>query len=149
MFSPIVLFPNLSRLEYPRCWVSRGPYRRVEFKTVRVIAAILFAGFSLGGRWIQLHPERIVTKGQFVGPDTRGARLFRAQMAILGTFVVFGGTTAAVFSLLSLVIPASVRFEVIAELIGGVAGVFAAIRVRKEARTRPQYVSTSPYGWWP
>jgi hypothetical protein len=76
---------------------------------VPIVAASLFALFALAGRWIQLHPERMVPKGQFVGPNTRGARFFRAQMAILGTFVVFGGTTAAVFSLLSLLRSTSVR----------------------------------------
>ena len=116
---------------------------------VPVIATIFFAAFALGGRWIQLHPERTVPKGQFVGPNTRGARMFRAQMAILGTFMVFGGTTAAVFSLLSLITGASVRLELLAKLIGVVAGVLAAIRVRREVRIRPEYVSSSPYGWWP
>jgi hypothetical protein len=116
---------------------------------VPIVATILFAVFALGGRWIQLHPERTVPKGQFVGPNTLGARLFRAQIAILGIFMVFGGTTAAVFSLLSLLTPASARLELLAELIGVAAGVLAAIRVRMEARTRPEYVSSSPYGWWP
>jgi cytochrome c biogenesis protein CcdA len=116
---------------------------------VPVVAAILFAVFALGGRWIQLHPERTVPKGHFVGPNTRGARLFRAQVAILGTLMVFGGTAATVFSLLSLLTSASVRLELFAKLIALVAGVLAAIRVRREVRTRPQYVSSSPYGWWP
>ena len=114
-----------------------------------VLAPILFAVFALGGRWIQLYPERTVPKGQFIGPNTFGARFFRAQMAILGTFMVFAGTTAVVFSLLSLLTSASVRLELLAKLIGVVAGVLAAIYVRKEARTRPDYVSSSPYGWWP
>jgi hypothetical protein len=116
---------------------------------VPVLATILFAVFAFGGRWIQLHPERTVPKGQFVGPNTLGARLFRAQIAILGTFVVFAGTTAAVFSLLSLLTTPSVRLEPMAKLVGVVAGAIAAIYVRKEARTRPEYVSSSPYGWWP
>ncbi|MGA8867113.1 MAG: hypothetical protein WB510_09100 [Candidatus Sulfotelmatobacter sp.] len=116
---------------------------------VPVVAAILFAVFAFVGRWIQLHPERTVPKGQFVGPNTFGARLFRGQMAILGTFMVFGGSTAAVFSIFSLLTFGSVRFEVFAKLIGVIAGVLAAIRVRKEAQSRPEYVSSSPYGWWP
>jgi hypothetical protein len=116
---------------------------------VPVLASILFAVFALGGRWIQLHPERTVPKGQFVGPNTLGARLFRAQMAILGTFMVFGGSTAAVFSLLSLLTSASLRLELAAKLIGVIVGVLAAIRVRREVRTQAEYVSSSPYGWWP
>lgn len=89
-------------------------------------------------------------KGQFVGPNTLGARLFRTQMAILGTFMVFGGTTAApVFSLLSLFTPASARLKLVAKMIGVILGVFAAIRVRREARNRPAYVGTTPHVSWP
>src|ERR1700739_97089 len=116
---------------------------------VPIVAAVLFAVFALGGRWIQLHPERTVPKGQFAGPNTLGARLFRAQVAILGTFMVFSGTTAAVFSLLSLLSSALLRLELVVKLIGVVAGILAATRARMEARTRPEYVSTNPYGWWP
>jgi hypothetical protein len=39
--------------------------------------------------------------------------------------------------------------ELLAKLIGAVAGVPAAIYVRREARTRPEYVSNTLYGWWP
>ena len=61
--------------------------------------------------------------------------------------MVFGGTGAAVFSLLPLLITSgSGRFELAARMIGVVARVLAAIRVRKEARTRPEYVSSSPTG---
>jgi hypothetical protein len=116
---------------------------------VPVLAAVLSASFAFVGRWIHLHPERTVPKGHFVGPNTLGARLFRIQMAILGTFMVFGGTTGAVFSLLSLLTFGSVRLELSAKLIGVVAGILAAVWVRKEARRRPEYVSNSPYGWWP
>lgn len=135
------MFRQLSYFRTPKC--------RGRIQSMPVLAAILFAVFAFGGRWIQLHPERTVPKGQFVGPDTFGARFFRAQMAVLGTFMVFDGTTAVVFSLLSLLTAASVRLELLAKLIGVVAGVLAAIYVRKEARTRPAYVSSSPYGWWP
>jgi hypothetical protein len=116
---------------------------------VLVLAAVFFALFALGGRWIQLHPERVVPKGQFVGPNTAGARLFRLQIALLGTFIVFGGTAASVSSLLSLVTFGSVPMELTAKLIGVVAGVLAAVHVRKEVKGQPEYVSTSPYGWWP
>lgn len=114
-----------------------------------VVAPILLALFALGGRWTQLHPERVVPKGQFIGPNSPGARLFRVQVAFVGTFMVFGGTAGAIFSLLSLLTLRSALLQVLAKLIGVAAGVLAAIHVRKEARTRPEYVSNSPYGWWP
>jgi len=116
---------------------------------VPALAAIFSALFAFVGRWIQLYPERTVPKGQFVGPNTLGARLFRIQMAILGTFMVFGGTTGAVFSVLSLLTFSSVRLEVSAKLVGVVAGIIAAAWVRKEARNHPEHVSSGPYGWWP
>ena len=114
-----------------------------------LLTALLAALFGLVGRWIQLHPERIVPKGQFVGRDSFGARLFRAQVVLVGTFMVFGGTFGVVFSALSRLTFRSAILQVLAQLICLVVGVLAAIRVRKEARSRPEYVSSSPYGWWP
>jgi len=114
-----------------------------------VIAALVFAAFAIAGRWVQLHPERVVPKGHFVGPDTRGARLFRAQMAVFGTFAVFGGTWFAIYSLLSLLTFGSVVLDGVAKLVGLALGLFLAVRVRREVKARPAYVSDSPYGWWP
>lgn len=89
-------------------------------------------------------------KGQFVGPNTLGARLFRTQMAILGTFMVFGGTTAApVFSLLSLFTAASARLKLVAKMIGVILGVFAAIRVRREVETGLRMSALPPHVLWP
>jgi len=67
-----------------------------------LLSVLIAALFGLVGRWIQLHPERIVPKGQFVGRDSSGARLFRAQVILVGSFTVFGGTFVVVSSLLSL-----------------------------------------------
>ena len=39
--------------------------------------------------------------------------------------------------------------QLLTRLIGVVVGVVAAIRVRKETRSPPEYISSSPYGWWP
>ena len=116
---------------------------------VLIVGPILLALFALGGRWIQLHPERVVPKGQFVGPNSPGARLFRVQIVLVGGFMVFGGTAGVIFSLLSLLTFGSAPLQLPAKLVGVVAGVLAGIYVRKEARTRPEYVSSSPYGWWP
>lgn len=96
------------------------------------VAALLSAVIALGGRWVQLYPERVVPKGHFTGPNTRGARLFRIQIAILGTFAVFAGTCSAVFSLLSLLIFGSESLGWIAQLMGVVAGILVALRVRRE-----------------
>jgi hypothetical protein len=104
---------------------------------------------SLGGRWVQLYPERLVPKGHFVGPDTRGARFYRTQMAFLGTFMVVAGTCGAVLSLISLLRLAPGLVTFIATLVGLAAGIAAAAHVRREAKTRPPYISNNPYGWWP
>ena len=119
----------------------------------QILSALLFAFFAalfgLVGRWIQLHPERIVPKGQFVGRDSAGARLFRAQVVLVGSFMVFAGTFGLVSFLLSILTFRSAVSQLLARLTGLIVGIVAAIRVRKEARSRPEYVSSSPYGWWP
>ena len=114
-----------------------------------ILSVPIAALFGLLGRWIQLHPERIVPKGQFVGRDSSGARLFRAQVVLVGTLMVFGGTFGVIVSLLSLLTFRSLVLQLLARLIGLVVGVLAAICVRKEVRSRPEYDSDSPYGWWP
>jgi membrane associated rhomboid family serine protease len=116
---------------------------------MRVVAPLIYAAFAIGGRWIQLCPERVVPKGYFTGANTTGARFFRVQIAILGTFAVFAGTWLAVFSLLSLLTFGSSSLGWIAQLMGIVAGIVVAVLVRKEAKTQPPYISKSPYGWWP
>jgi len=108
----------------------------------------MLAAFALAGRWIQLYPERVVPKGQFIGTDSRGARLYRIQIAVLGTCIVFGGTWFAISSLF-LLSSGSALVVWIGHLMGIVAGIFAAAHVRREAKARPPHVSNSPYGWWP
>jgi membrane associated rhomboid family serine protease len=116
---------------------------------MQVIGLSVSVVFALGGRWIQPFPERLVPKGQFVGADSRGARFYRVQTASLGTFMVFAGTWGAIFSLVSLLGNGSALLAWIGHLLGVAAGIFAAARVRGEAKLRPPYVSNSPYGWWP
>ena len=67
-----------------------------------IVVSLLSAAFALLGRWIQLHREKIVPTGHFMGPDTLGARLFRVQIAVIGTIAVFGGTYGALYGLLQL-----------------------------------------------
>jgi hypothetical protein len=120
----------------------------MPFTTI-LIGVPLFAAFAFFGRWIQLHPEKVTPKGVFMGPQTFGARLFRAQVKFVGTFAVFGGTWCAVFALLSKLAVASLILGWIAQLVGLCAGAYAAMHVRRQVRARPEYVSSNPHGWWP
>ena len=113
---------------------------------MQVIGVLISIIFALGGRWIQLYPERLVPKGQFIGPDSIGARFCRAQAAVLGTFMVLAGTWFAISSLASLLSFGSALVFWIGHLVGVAAGVIATTHVRKEAKARPPYVSNSPYG---
>lgn len=123
--------------------------RMFAFNMPDLIGIVLAIGFALGGRWIQLYPERVVPKGHFVGPTTLGARLFRAQMAVLGGFMVLGGTCMALSSALSLISFGSSIVVWIGRVVAVAAGVAAVIYVRREVNARPPYVSNTPYGWWP
>jgi hypothetical protein len=116
---------------------------------MQVIGVFISVFFAFGGRWILLHPERLVSKGQFTGPDSPGARLYRIQALVVGTGMVFGGTSMAVSSLASLLSFGSAVMLWMGSLLGIAAGVIAAMHVHKEAKARPPYVSNSPYGWWP
>jgi hypothetical protein len=113
------------------------------------VGEIALIAFAFAGRWIQLHPERLVSKGQFLGQNTIGARLFRIQAAILGALMVFGGTTAAVRAVVSPLTHGSAALEWTANLIGVLAGVLAVAYVRREVKSRPPYFSNTPFGWWP
>lgn len=101
--------------------------------------------FAFFGRWLQLHPEKIVPKGWFAGPNTFLARMFRVQVAFVGTFAVFGGTSGAVFGVLSAFTFNSIVLGWTAQVIGLSVGIYAAIRVRKQVRVRPES-GTSIYG---
>lgn len=122
-----------------------------------IVGILLSPAFALVGRWIQLHPEKIVHHGQFMGPDTIGARLFRVHVAVIGTIAVFGGTCGTVLGFLilnfmdvpavdwmmGLAIKWMMRLAIIA------VGIAAAVYVRREAKARPLHKSNSPYGRWP
>ncbi len=116
---------------------------------MQIVVCLLSAAFALFGRWIQLHPEKIVPTGQFMGPDTIGARLFRVQVAVVGTIAVFGGTYGALHSLLQFTAFGSVVLDWIMVLVAAATGIVAAVYVRREANARPMHKSNSPYGWWP
>lgn len=134
---------NISGVSLEHMNIERGG----ELPTaIQIVMGIVFA---LLGRWVQLHPERVVPKGHFVGPNTFGARLFRAQTVVIGGFAVFGGTWIAVSKLLTLVSFDLSILAWIAQFIGVAAGAAAVSYVRKEVKKQPPYVSNTPYGWWP
>jgi hypothetical protein len=114
-----------------------------------IVISLLWAAFALFGRWLQLHPEKLVPSGQFMGPDTTGARLFRAQIAIIGTIAVFGGTCGAFHELLRFAAFGSVVLRWMMVLAAAATGIVAAVYVRREANARPMHKSNNPYGWWP
>jgi hypothetical protein len=100
---------------------------------MQIVASLLSAAFALFGRWIQLHPEKIVPTGHFTRPDTLGARLFRVQVALIGTIAVFGGTYGALHALLQFATFGSVVLAWIMVLTAVATGIVAAIYVRREA----------------
>lgn len=110
-----------------------------------LIGVPFMVAFAFFGRWLQLHTERIVSKGCFAGPNTFLARMFRVQVAFVGTFAVFGGTWGAVFGVLSAFTFNSIVLGWTAQVIGLSVGIYAAIRVRKQVRVRPES-GTSIYG---
>jgi hypothetical protein len=104
-------------------WTAKRRMEDAVTPAMSVIVGILISvAFTLGGRWVQLHPERVVPKGWFVGPNTFGARLFRGRMAVLGTFAVFVATWIAISSILSLFAFSSVILWWEAQLLSAAAG---------------------------
>jgi hypothetical protein len=116
---------------------------------MEIVTSLFSAAFALFGRWVQLHPEKIVPTGHFIGPDTLGARLFRLQVAVMGTIAVFGGTYGALHGLLQFINVGSVVLSWMMTTAAAATGLVAAVYVRREANARPMHKSTSPYGWWP
>ena len=114
-----------------------------------VIQVALSATFAVLGRWVQLHPERVFPKGNFVAVNSWGAKLARAQVAIFGTLAVFIGTAGTLWKLTGSCPLHSATAEVIILVIDVAEGLIAAIYVRKEVRASPPYQSTDPQGWWP
>ena len=113
---------------------------------MQVIVSLLSAAFALLGRWIQLNPDRIIPAGQFTSGDTLGGRLFRAQLAVLGTIAVSGGTYLALHGFLQFATFGSVALDWITTLIAIASAIVAAVRVRSEASARATYKSKSPNG---
>jgi hypothetical protein len=109
-----------------------------------VVPSAIFAG---AGWWVQLHPEKIFGEGHFI--TEKSWRRFLELVAFLGTFMVFAGTMGTVSSLLALLTFHVAWLEWVARLLALVAGVAAAVYVRREVKAKPPHVSKNPYGWWP
>jgi hypothetical protein len=112
-----------------------------------IVAQILLSvAAALIGRWLQLNPEKIVPQGFFLSEKAFSARLFRLQIAVLGSFFVFGGACGAVMGVLQAL---TFRFGTPETIVSCVAGVFAAVFVRREVKSRVRNKNRSAFGWWP
>jgi hypothetical protein len=114
-----------------------------------LVGILISAGIAFLGRWLQLNPRKIMLRGQFVAENSFGARLFRLVVACVGSLLVFGGTVAAMSTLLSPLPFNSTLLLDIATIFCGVCGVAAAIYVRTEVKSRPVLPHYHPFGWWP
>jgi hypothetical protein len=98
-----------------------------------ILIILLSSAAALLGRWIQLHPEKVLPQGHFA-EDSVTARIYRVQIACMGSFAVFAGTWSAVLNLCTLLIHRLPLTRRGALLAGAVLGVAAVIYVRSEAR---------------
>jgi len=121
----------------------------MEDAIMTVISVLMSAAFAAAGRWIQLKPHRVVPTGHFIGANTFGAQLFRVQMAVMGIFMVFAGSFGTMFFVLGALSFGSIILGWVGMLIAIVAGIVAAVYVRREVKKHPVHVSESPLGWWP
>jgi membrane protein implicated in regulation of membrane protease activity len=116
---------------------------------MNIIALLMFVALALGGRWMQLHPEKIVPKGWLVSEKSFGAKLLHAEATVIGGFAVFLGTTFGLSTVLQLLTFGHAVLRFLTWCVAITIGVFAARYVRKEVRNQPPYNSMTPYGWWP
>jgi hypothetical protein len=113
-----------------------------------VLTILLSSAAALLGRWIQLHPEKILPKGHFEA-DSTTARIYRVQIAVMGSFAVFAGTWSVVLNILALLIhrlPVTRRAALFA---GAALGIAAVIYVRREVRARQRLQPPSTNRSWP
>lgn len=62
-----------------------------------IMTILLSSAAALLGRWLQLHPEKILPPGHFAEGSTT-ARIYRVQIACMGSFAVLAGTWSAVLN---------------------------------------------------
>lgn len=114
-----------------------------------VIQVLLCAGFAAVGRWMQLHQEKVFPKGHFVAVDSWGAKLGRAQVALVGSFAVFAGTTGTLLAFFRIIPSKSNVVTIIGFVLAVSIGMLAFFHVRREVKSLPPPKSTHPHGWWP
>jgi len=111
-----------------------------------VLTVLLSLAAALLGRWIQLHPERILPRGHFA-EDSAPARFYRVQIAVMGSFAIFAGTWSAVLNLCILLIHRLPLTRRAALFAGAALGIAAVLYVRREVRVRQRREPASPQAW--
>jgi hypothetical protein len=95
--------------------------------TFWVAAFLFFVGWSLAGKWILLHPDRVFPEGLFTGPSSLGARIARFETTLVAMFMVFSGALGAIFYVVLLThLP-----ESLGPSAGIVGACYVTLRVRK------------------
>src|SRR3954454_25395095 len=102
-----------------------------------IISILILVTVALFGRWVQMHPGRIVGEGMFPARDSLGARSFRGVVAFLGSCAVFAGVYGALWNVLRPETVGSAGFRLMLRLMFAIAGIIAVIYVRKEVKSRP------------
>ena len=118
----------------------------VTLVAMPLLTILLSSAAALLGRWIQLHPEKILPRGHFA-EDSVSARVYRVQIACMGSFAVFAGTWSVALNIGTLLIhklPITRRTALFA---GVVVAMAAVLYVRREARARQRRESNSPRVW--
>lgn len=111
-----------------------------------IVTILLSSAAAWLGRWIQLHPEKILPQGHFAA-DSATARIYRVQIACVGSFAVLAGTWSAVLNVCVLLIHKLPFTRRTALLAGAVLGIGAAIYVRREVSARQRRESGSLQRW--
>jgi hypothetical protein len=113
-----------------------------------ILTILLSSAAAWLGRWIQLHPEKILPKGHFAA-DSATARIYRVQIACMGSFAVFAGTWGAILNIFALLIHRLRVTRRTALFAGAALGIAAAIYVRREVRARQRPQPASVNRSWP
>ena len=97
-----------------------------------LIALVLSGAWGLAGRWILLHPDRVVPKDLFSSHESLSARVGRAEITFVGTFMVFAGAVGTVFYTAVLLRSP----EWVAQFVAVAVGSYIGYRVYKDVRQR-------------
>jgi len=112
---------------------------RYNVAYMQIATTLLSAGLALLGRWAQLHLGKFVPAGHFTGSDRFRLRLFRGQVAALGTLAVSCGTYLALRGLLQFATIGDVAPGWITTVIASGLAIVAAVYVRREVTIRTEH----------